>query len=377
MSKLKYFIILVFSIIMFNINCPSINATSQIQLETDSVELKIGNTYQINFINKDEFEFITYKSSLEEVCTVDQLGLIEAINVGSAIIEINADTETTYFYVAIYQDATEINLIEESVTLEVGEHYQIQAIHNGSKPLSYKSENLDIASVSEIGMVTALKDGQTVIILSSGDLKKEFLVNVYTKIKSIEFEQDNFTLKSSESAKIVITTSLNGHSVNYQSNNENVCVVSSDGVIKAKKDGTAIILVEVDDLIGYIYVTVDSSIPVEKIELETYNVKLEIGETYKIIYKLTPIHTTDKIRFIIDDSNIANVSSDGIITALNEGEASIEIIIGSCMTVLNVSVIPAKNNSNYLYLGISILGICIVSTAVVGIIFSKKRKKMK
>ena len=71
----------------------------------------------------------------------------------------------------------------EVFSLENPESYQIEASFENKTDasFSYKSLAPEIASVSETGLVTPLKEGKAEIEISVGEVKESFLADVYTK----------------------------------------------------------------------------------------------------------------------------------------------------------------------------------------------------
>lgn len=55
------------------------------------------------------------------------------------------------------------------------------------------------------------------------------------------------------------------------------------------------------------------------------------GETWKLDVELTPVDTTDTLRFETSDPNVATVSQDGTVTAVGPGTADITVICGDAI----------------------------------------------
>ena len=122
-------------------------------------------------------------------------------------------------------------------------------MEKGDKIVSWKTSNKKIATVSGSGKITGKKVGTAKITvkLQSG-ISKTFKVKV-TKAavatKSIKLDKKKVTLAKGKSVKLVasllpITTK---DKVKFTTSNSKVATVSSKGIIKAKKKGTATITV--------------------------------------------------------------------------------------------------------------------------------------
>ena len=87
--------------------------------------------------------------------------------------------------------------------------------------------------------------------------------------------------------------------------------------------------------------------PVYQLTLETDALKIEVkedklylvkGKTYELNPKVTIDSTNYKIKYSSSDNNIVQVSSDGVIKALNPGNATITISVGKTKATINVKV---------------------------------------
>lgn len=349
-------------------------ATSTIELASDNVELEIGSTYQIEIVNKDDYENITYESSLIDVCIVNEMGLIEAKGIGSSIITITANGEKVYLYVGVYQKTTNIKLVEEEATIAVDDTYQINTICDGTETLKYTSSNDEVAIVSDSGLISGVGAGQAEIVISTGDAKTIFTVNVYAKVTEINLEKDTFDLVTGEETTIKITNNILNHQVTYQSNNEMVCTVDQNGNIKAIGAGSAIILVMVDDLIQTVKVSVTSAIPAESIQVAVTSVTIEVGQSYQIVYEVTPVDTTNAISFSSNNPEIAAVDASGLIEGLSIGQTTITLMAGSVTTILTVNVVAPGNSINILLIVLPIVAIIVVAGVVTTVIIVKRKK---
>lgn len=57
----------------------------------------------------------------------------------------------------------------------------------------------------------------------------------------------------------------------------------------------------------------------------------QVGESWKLEVELTPLDTTDTLRFETSDPNVVKVTEDGIVTAVGEGSADITVICGNAI----------------------------------------------
>lgn len=116
---------------------------------------------------------ITWKSSNKAVATVDENGALTVLAIGETIITASFDgnedyKKATVSYTLTIQDsrkAIELAFAEESVNVNVNETVEAPELtgNTGGASVSYKSDDDDIATVDENGIVTGVADGTTTI----------------------------------------------------------------------------------------------------------------------------------------------------------------------------------------------------------------------
>lgn len=128
----------------------------------------------------------------------------------------------------------------------------------------------------------------------------------------------------------------NKENVTYSSSNVKVAEVSSDGIITARGEGTAEITVT-DDLGQSIKVTVTVAYTQFTVNADTIN--LELGKTFTIT------SNKNKVTYVSSNPAIADVSSNGVVTAKSCGTAVITATDDSGQTI-NVFVIVSNTTVN-------------------------------
>lgn len=133
-----------------------------------------------------------------------------------------------------------------SLTIGKGEKVTISYSLSSSDAVTFKSNALDIASVSNNGTVTGKKTGKAVITLttSSGG-KAAVTVTVKKAPSKIAAYVSKSTIKKGKTVKIktALSSGSASYKLTYSSSDKKVASVSSKGVITAKKKGTAKITV--------------------------------------------------------------------------------------------------------------------------------------
>ncbi len=156
----------------------------------------------------------------------------------------------------------------DKTTLELGPNATYNLIatikpnNATNKNITWTSSNPEVATITN-GLVTAKNVGYTVITASINDLSATCLVYVKNNIipvTSIKINNDDETMKVGNtkvlSATINPSNSTNKN-ITWSSSNSSVVSVSSEGVIYAKKAGTAKITASIDNVSDSIIITVN------------------------------------------------------------------------------------------------------------------------
>lgn len=109
--------------------------------------------------------------------------------------------------------------------------------------------------------------------------------------------------------------------ITYSSSDESVAIVDSNGLITAKKVGTAIITAKNREGTAgdTITITVEMKNPAESITLSYDSLELAKGESQKIEAILTPSDTDDYPTWSSKDETIAKIDEEGNVSAIEEG----------------------------------------------------------
>lgn len=194
-----------------------------------------------------------------------------------------------------------------------------------SKKASWYSSNKSVATVNSKGKITAKKAGTTFITAKIGKARytcKVVVVNPPIKMSASNIaiiKGNTYTLKMNNTKK----------SVKWYSSNKKIATVNSKGKVTAVSKGTTYIKAQVGGKTYSCKVTVQapyfsySSVSIYVGDVRTYALK---GTTKKITYKSS-------------NSSIVRVASNGKITGINSGTATITATVDrrsySYKTVVN------------------------------------------
>lgn len=175
-----------------------------IEIDSDDFELFVGGQKSLNVIIRPEGAVATniiWTSSNVDVATV-QNGLVTAISEGSVKISVSVGELTDDCNLTVMEQSTEpteIELNKRSIVLEKGNTFQLEPTLNGGASsevvFQYSTDNSQIATVSETGLISALTPGETRIRVKVESLGLEATCTVgVTDGSSIKSEWKKYEL---------------------------------------------------------------------------------------------------------------------------------------------------------------------------------------
>jgi len=297
-----------------------------------------------NSTNKE----IIWKSSNENIATIDKNGEITPNGVGQTIITAKSSNgKTATCKLDIYA------LKYDSTLLDVGETECI--VHGADKLNSFVSSNPKIASVDQMGNVTATSAGETVITAKDNNNRLikcvitvkddetvlEPIVLAIQPLKKTLYEDDTITLnvksgKLQGSEVIIWEFELDGQQIatnsGYSMKVSKLIEIASrrykgdlynkEIILKAfprdVRDNS-------DRETSIFKIKLMQNLPEPEITISRESLELEVGEKKKLSAKISDEDLfDDPITWMSSNENIATVSSDGLVIAKKAG--SVEII---------------------------------------------------
>lgn len=214
---------------------------------------------------------------------------------------------------------------------------------------SNKPGTVKVTNVNKNGTfkLTAGKKAGSAVVTVTMASKKTASFKVTVQKAAVKTTKITTTTKSLTLAKgatykklassITVTPVTSKEKVTYSSSNKKVATVSSKGVIKAKKAGTAKITVKsgkkkvvVTVKVTGVKTTNLSGVPAAK--------NVSKGKSFKIKAIATPKNTDEKITFKSSNKKVATVTSKGVVKGLKKGAATITVQSGSKKMTCKVTV---------------------------------------
>ena len=148
---------------------------TKVVLDKNELTLNSGERYTLKLsVEPEDFtDEVSWKSTNTDVVTVDDHGVVKAMDIGSATIKVVVGEQSTTCAIKVLQPVEDIDLKMYSISLDALDQYQLEAKvypdNAYNKELEWKSEDETIATVSETGLVKAIKKGKTKIVVKAKD----------------------------------------------------------------------------------------------------------------------------------------------------------------------------------------------------------------
>ena len=214
---------------------------------------------------------------------------------------------------------------------------------------SNKPGTVKVTNVNKNGtfkLAAGKKKGSAVVTVTLAS-KKTASFKVTVQKAAVKTTKITTTTKSLTLAKgatykklassIAVTPVTSKEKVTYSSSNKKVATVSSKGVIKAKKAGTAKITVKSGSKKVVVTVKV-TGVKTTKLSGVPATKKIAKGKSFKIKAAATPKNTDEKITFKSSNKKVATVTSKGVVKGLKKGTATITVQSGSKKMTCKVTV---------------------------------------
>ena len=182
-------------------------------------------------------------------------------------------------------------------------------------------------------------------------------------IRSITLSQETLELVEGETATLTATVypeNATNKTVRWISDNTDVASVDKNGLVTANHAGQATIVAAAGLQKAFCYVSVIASetpvVPVESVSIDQKTLDLVAGDTFQLTATVSPDDATNKtIVWSSDDTGVACVDKEGLVTAMGAGHTTINAYAGSFSATCEVTVYSERPeltgiSLNYSYL---------------------------
>ena len=260
---------------------------------------------------------------------------------------------------------TGVQLDSPAYTLFIEDTHQsvVTAIYSDSSTeqlttgVTFTSDNTEVATVDNSGLVTAISSGVAVITASHGGMQATATVTVALvpppiMISEVQLDSSAYTLSIGGTHQSVVTAIYSNSSteqlttgVTFTSDNTEVAAVDSTGLVTAISGGEAIITASYGGKQATATVTVTPAPPITltEVQLDSSAYTLSIRGTHQSVVTAVYSNSSTKqlttdVTFTSNNTEVATVDSTGLVTAIASGEAIITASYGGMQATATVTV---------------------------------------
>lgn len=208
-----------------------------------------------------------------------------------------------------------------------GQFLLIAITSNGAMP-TFKSSSSAIASVNTYGVVTGKKSGTCTITAKIKRAEASCKVTVEKSV--VKISEQHITLENGACQTLSATVST-GHEVKWKSSSSAIASVDEEGVVTAKKCGSAVIRATADGVSAKCRVTVKKP----SLSLNRSQINLYPEEQFQLVARCS---SDRPLTFRSSSSAVASVDESGLIIARKKGTATITVKVDGVSRTCKVTV---------------------------------------
>ena len=313
---------------------------------------------------------VTWSSGDASVATVDASGLVTAASNGEATITATAGAATGSAVVTVAQAVASVEVTPSAVAMSaLGSTQQLTAEgfdENGNAvegaQFSWASSDTAVATVDADGLVTAVGSGTATITATAGEVSGSAALTVQQVAVAVSLSPAADTLSAlGDTARFVAEATDRDDNVirNAQflwaSSDTAVATVDTDGLVTAVDNGTATITAMAGEVSASAVLTVEQVAAAVSVS-PTADTLVALGDVVRLTAEATDANgnlvVNAEFSWASGDTAVATVDEDGLVTAVDNGTATITATAGEvsgsavltvAQEVTSVTVLPATD----------------------------------
>lgn len=315
---------------------------ASVAVQPKTASLTVGQTTTLGVVVTDANgaatdRAVAWTSGNEQVATVSSSGVVTAVAVGQAVITAASEGKSDAATITVAASpVASVVVAPATSTVTTGETTALVATVQDARgvvvtdrPVSWKSSNVAVATVSATGVVTGVSPG-SVTITATSETKSGAATVIVTAVPvgSVTVAPTSKSLFVGGTTTLVATVKdVNGavvtdRAVAWSTSDPLVATVSSSGVVTALAPGSATVTATSETKSGSSAITV-SPVPVAKVTVTPPTMALVVGQTSTARAVLTDANgnvlTGRVVTWTSSNALIAAVSSTGVVTGVAPG----------------------------------------------------------
>lgn len=309
---------------------------------------------------------VTYMSSDENVCKVDENGVVTGVHGGKAVVIVKTEERglIASCLVLVEEFVNLVDIAESDIKLNVGDTVVLSAdvkpVTATNKNITWSSSNNRVATVDGAGKVTAVGMGETTIYAYAKDgsgLYDTCRISVIKGVSSVSITPSSINVSTGQTVNVsavVLPTDATNKSLTWSSSDPTVALVDFNGNITGISAGICKIYAVSDDgnnVTGECRVTVKETVPATGVVINSKSITMLPGQTRTLTARIKPSRSEETVRWVSGDTSVATVDSNGVVTAKGQGFTEIYAITSESSVESSCEVIVLAMNATYITLG--------------------------
>lgn len=317
---------------------------TSVTLDKTDLTLDVNDTEKLTAtVNPNDAtnKTVTWKSDKPEIVEVDSNGNVTAKAAGTATITATVDGKSVSCKVTVNGQTTvpvaSVELNQTTLELIAGKEATLTATvkpdNATNRTVAWESNATNVATVDNSGKVTAVSEGTATITAKAGEQTATCTVTV-TKadvaVESVTLNPTTLTLEKGSTGTLTATVApqnATNNTVTWSSSNPEFATVAN-GTVTAVSAGTATITVTTVD--GNHKATCTVTVIPKTVQVSGIQVQgsasVYVGGSTKLTATVTPTNATNqKVTWSSNNESVATVGTDGTVTAVSAGTATITV----------------------------------------------------
>lgn len=306
-----------------------LKAPSRVTVSPTTIKLGMGQIAQLQYtLPKNTAGSVTWSSSNTAVAEIEpDTGVVTAIAPGT--VQLTARTynnKTKTVKATVYAETTSVSFPQKAVSIGIGEKLTLKAEVNAgaSDDLEYTFSD-EAAFTNKKGILTAKKAGVVLVTATAyNGLSDVCEVTIKPAPTYVKLPYSTLILGVGDAVQLTPDAGGATDQFTYKSSKSKVASVSSTGMLRGLKAGTATITIKTYNKKAF-KLKVKVSANVEAVQPVPSEYSMDVGESFTVGYEIGGVPGRGAT-FKSSDTEILSVDArTGLTTALSPGEASVVI----------------------------------------------------
>ncbi len=226
-------------------------APKKVTLPFKSVTIGVKESVTLEpTITKGSHTSFTWTVKNKKIATVSENGVVKGVKAGKTTITVKTHNgKKARLKLTVKAAPKKVSLDISEATLGVGETLQLnpKTTEGSATTLTYTSKNKKVATVSDTGLIKAVKKGTTTITVKAHNGKSASLkLTVKAAPKKVSLNKTSLEMKPGDEfqLKAILPTGSVSNKLTWTSSNKGVVTVLEDGKLVANALGSATITVK-------------------------------------------------------------------------------------------------------------------------------------